>query len=293
MTEPAHFPADLNLEEFGFEATPWNKGPASGPDDLALYVVGDVHGRSDLLGALHGAIALSIKEGGQTGQQRPAVICYVGDYVDRGPDPLGAIDLARAPAPAGCSKIALVGNHEQFITDFLSEPTRAPLSDWVRYGGAATLAAFGLDPPRKGGDREAVAALRPGIEAALGAERLAFLSELRSAARFGGYVVVHAGIDPRRELHEQRIEDVLWIRQGFIDHPGPFPGGVAVIHGHSIMQPGVYGARVAVDGGAYASGRLTAAEIRGSKIRFLTASMAPQTRGTAVRVASEWLRPEQ
>jgi serine/threonine protein phosphatase 1 len=289
LTEPAHFPADLNLEEFDLEATPWNEGPASGPNNLALYVIGDVHGRSDLLAAMHGAIALSIRESAQAAPPGQAVICYVGDYVDRGPDPLGAIDLARAPAPAGCRKIALVGNHEQFLTNFLSAPFLAPLKDWVRNGGAETLAAFGLEPPRKASDRGAAAALRSGIEAALGPERIAFLATLRSAARFGGYVIVHAGIDPRRELNKQRIEDILWIREGFVDHPGPFPDGVAVIHGHSIMQPGVYGARVAVDGGAYQSGRLTAAEIRGPKIRFITAALAPQTslpgRAHAVPVA--------
>src|SRR5258708_29156951 len=106
MTEPAHFPADLNLEEFGFEATPWDEGPATGPDDLALYVVGDIHGRSDLLGAMHGAIALSIQEGAPTGEQLSAGFCYVGADVYPRPDCPGGSYPRAAPPPAPCSHIS-------------------------------------------------------------------------------------------------------------------------------------------------------------------------------------------
>src|SRR6185369_9391161 len=40
-----------------------------------------------------------------------------------------------------------------------------------------------------------------------------------------------AGIDPRRPLAAQRDEDLLWIREDFIDHPHHLP--YTVIFGHT------------------------------------------------------------
>ena len=58
---------------------------AKGPDGMRLYAIGDVHGRLDLLRAMHEAITAEIE------RDRPADwrIIHLGDYVDRGPDSKG------------------------------------------------------------------------------------------------------------------------------------------------------------------------------------------------------------
>ena len=33
------------------------------------------------------------------------------------------------------------------------------------------------------------------------------------------YFIVHAGVDPEKSIEEQDIEDLLWIREDFIDKP--------------------------------------------------------------------------
>ena len=67
-----------------------------------MFAVGDIHGRSDLLAALIDEAAREPKL-----RDRRAIV-FLGDLVDRGPDSLGAIDLAmarrRASAPTRRSR---------------------------------------------------------------------------------------------------------------------------------------------------------------------------------------------
>lgn len=74
--------------------------PAALPDGMRVYAVGDVHGCSEHLRALHGAIARDLAT-------RPVVdaqLVHLGDYVDRGPDSAGVIEIccgrSRNPAAA-------------------------------------------------------------------------------------------------------------------------------------------------------------------------------------------------
>jgi len=89
--------------------------------------------------------------------------------------------------------------------------------------------------------------------------------------RIGDLVFVHAGIDPQRPLAQQDRRALLWIRDPFLDWPGPFPEGVAVIHGHTpadrldLDHPH----RIDVDTGAFATGCLSAVLIHGDRMRGL------------------------
>ncbi len=60
---------------------------ASVPDGVRVYVVGDIHGRLDLLRTLHGKIQ---RDSESAGGDR--IVVYIGDYVDRGDDSKGVID---------------------------------------------------------------------------------------------------------------------------------------------------------------------------------------------------------
>ncbi|WP_233158312.1 metallophosphoesterase family protein [Actinokineospora bangkokensis] len=81
------------------------------------YVVGDVHGhRDELVEALH-ATGLVDRAGGWTGGTDH--LWFLGDFVDRGPDGIGVIDLVmrlgREAAEAGGQVEALLGNHEVLL----------------------------------------------------------------------------------------------------------------------------------------------------------------------------------
>src|ERR1700678_3222861 len=102
--------------------------------EAEIFAVGDIHGRSDLLVAL-------IDEAAREPKRRDKrTIVFLGDFVDRGPDSLGAIDLAMAAkARVGADEtIALMGNHETMM--------RLPLPPASPLGGL--LAALATSPPR-------------------------------------------------------------------------------------------------------------------------------------------------
>ena len=102
-----------------------------------LYVIGDIHGRADLLDRMVEQITRDL-------QSSPIDDCLtvtLGDYIDRGPDSRGVIDrLARNPFPTGY--IALKGNHEALLDQFLRDPSVA--DHWRRLGGLETLHSYGV-----------------------------------------------------------------------------------------------------------------------------------------------------
>ena len=73
-------------------------------------------------------------------------------------------------------------------------------------------------------------------------------------------IYLHAGLGPGVALAEQRVFDLLWIREPFLRSRRSF--GKLVVHGHTPTgddQPEVRSNRVGLDTCAYASGVLTGA----------------------------------
>ena len=234
---------------------------ASTPPDTRIYAIGDVHGRADLLGKLQSRIA---RDAGRAQETRKVVV-YLGDYVDRGPDSAGVIDRLIDGPLAGLEQVFLMGNHEDFFLQFLEDPDVGAL--WVRNGGDATLASYGLDGAAECGAKD-MAALSRSLHDKLPDRHLEFLKGLSVSHREGDYFFVHAGIRPGVPLDRQSEEDLLWIREPFLDSPDE--RDVVVVHGHTPVDvPEVHSNRIAVDTGAVWSGRLTAAVLRGRCKRFL------------------------
>lgn len=211
------------------------------------YAIGDVHGRADLLRPLLDFIASDAERRGQA----PRVI-FLGDIVDRGPDSRGAMDLVASTLKRWPSSRLLLGNHDDYFLHVMTEdvPDERILALWLRNGGDATVASYDFM-----GD----------LEAARMTVRIDFadhLDLLRSASLIetdGLFVFVHAGIDPSRPVGAQDRKDCLTIRKGFLDYTGPLTH--TVVHGHSITdsrKPEIVGQRIALDTGAYGTGRLTA-----------------------------------
>ncbi|BBK45195.1 metallophosphoesterase [Allostella vacuolata] len=231
------------------------------PDGTVVYAVGDIHGRDDLLADLHRRIAADAAACG-AGRR---VLVHLGDYVDRGPSSRQVVDrLANADLP-GFEWVSLKGNHEAFLLAFLRRSDPAEI--WLVNGGDATLASYGVLSPDPY-DEEDVARARADLARALPAAHGRFLAGLRLMHQEGDYLFVHAGIRPWAALDRQVEADLVWIREPFLTWTKPF--GPIVVHGHTIVRaPEVRTNRIAIDTGAYRSGRLTCLALQGTDRRFL------------------------
>jgi len=215
-----------------------------------IYVIGDIHGRLDLLDQIEAAMAEDIARADGI---RP-LICYLGDYIDRGPHSAQVIDRLCSYADDAPARIFLKGNHEDRMIGFLADPV-ANGPAWLQYGGCAALESYGVVVPADLADAD-WNAMRDRLAALVPDRHRHFLSALRLGMRWGDYLMVHAGLDPERALAAQRPHDLMWIREPFLSSEQAW--GFRVVHGHVISETPVFRAnRIGIDTGAYHSGCLT------------------------------------
>ena len=232
------------------------------PSGEAIYAVGDVHGRLDLLEDMQALIRADAAA-------RPAArrtIVYLGDYVDRGPDSRGVVARLLDGPPEGFEQICLLGNHEAWLLRFLEDADVG--AGWIMNGGDETMASYGARPPRLSFGRGRLEATRAAFAAAMPPDHLEFLKGLRLMWRAGDYVFAHAGVRPGVALSDQDPGDLIWIRHEFLDADDDF--GAVVVHGHTIVEaPERRSNRIGIDTGAFATGRLTCLVLDGGEQTFL------------------------
>ena len=230
------------------------------PDGHTLYLVGDIHGRLDLLLR----VQRQIDEDKARNDATRTLEIYLGDYIDRGSDSAGVV--SRLIARAGEVDTAFLrGNHEQLLLDFLQGSDCA--EQWSGLGGTATLLSYGVAPRVL--SREASAdVIRSNLSKKLPHDHVRFYEETGSYARIGDYLAVHAGLRPGFSLEDQKTADLLGIRRDFLDYEGDF--GFIVIHGHTpVMAPELRHNRINIDTGAFATNRLTCLRIGADGARIL------------------------
>ena len=146
------------------------------------FAIGDIHGESALLADLLRQIHAAARTGDS--------LVLLGDYINRGPDSRGVIDLILAqrqgwPGPV----ITLMGNHEQMLRDNLLH--KSP-GTWMRYRQAMTG-----EPTCRSYGAEDLSLVR--FEAHLPPEHRRFIvEELPLWHEDEHAVYVHAGIPPGR-----------------------------------------------------------------------------------------------
>jgi serine/threonine protein phosphatase 1 len=224
------------------------------PAGRRIYAVGDVHGRADLLASTFERIdAHQIK----TPTVRTLEV-YLGDYIDRGPDSRGVIDLLLWRKAQG-NVATLLGNHEEMMLRALDDPRI--FLDWLRWGGSETLLSYGLQPRTNGLDE--VQACIQTFREILPKLHLTFLQSLAPYFQSGDYFFVHAGVRPGIPLDKQVPEDMLWIRDPFLTSTESF--GAIVVHGHSpVPSPQFLPNRINIDTRAFMSNVLTCVALEGS-----------------------------
>jgi serine/threonine protein phosphatase 1 len=236
--------------------------PAAVPAGRRVYAVGDVHGRRDLLDKLLGRI----KAHAAGAPPAKNVLIMLGDYIDRGADSKGVVERLLHLDLPGWDTVCLRGNHDQALLDFIGDPNfyRA----WRSYGAPETLLSYGVKPPLFDDETEFSKA-RDALAAAFPPTHLGFLHGLANTHEEGDYFFVHAGVRPGIALDRQVPDDLLWIRDDFLNSSRSF--GKVVVHGHTPTEKPVRRSnRLGLDTGAHATGCLTAAVLEGETCTFLS-----------------------
>lgn len=233
-----------------------------GPVSYPLYAIGDIHGCIKELQQAEELILADMKK-----YERPGLVVLLGDYIDRGPHSFEVIDHLVRPSELGLRRVALCGNHEQLLTEFMEDPGQS--TGWLELGGDETLLSYGVDIRRtlhRGKERDN--RLKELLAEAIPDTHRHFLVNLPSCLRAGQLVFAHAGIRPGVSMDDQRDEDLMWIREPFLsDGPGQ---DLLVIHGHTPSPTPSFGpGRIGIDTGAYYTGKLAVLKIDGDFSTFL------------------------
>ena len=230
-----------------------------------VYAIGDIHGQKHMLDH---ALALIAADGGEDAQ-----IVFLGDYTDRGPNSRAVIETLIGGRDAGRNWHFVKGNHDRMFARFIRDgqehdPRVKSGISWLnpRLGGAQTLDSYDLHGAMHFADktdngREYLAhfegvtgridkhAFTRLAREAVPEAHLEFLEGLPHLHQNDDLIFVHAGLQMRLPLELQDPDDLLWIRDEFLESKIDY--GKLIVHGHTALDyPQHNGNRVNLDGGA-------------------------------------------
>ena len=200
-----------------------------------IFAIGDIHGCRSYLEELIAKIKIDPHEDR---------IVFIGDYVDRGPDVRGVVELILS-LKHQYKLICLIGNHERLLLDYYDYGYNRDL--WLANGGIQTIDTYGTTSNGK--------------KLAIPRDHLKFFRSLQPYYETEDTIFVHAGLKPGVPLIEQNMIDLVWIREDFIHSSHDF--GKRVIFGHT-PQPGepyIDPYKIGIDTGAVYGGKLTCLEL--------------------------------
>jgi serine/threonine protein phosphatase 1 len=243
--------------------------------------VGDVHGQAGALRRLLDHISSLVSAGDD------AELIQLGDLVDRGPDSLGALDLAFSDLLGFKRVTRLPGNHELMLLKALRGDRKA-LSLWLMNGGSTVLDEMDLPPSISPDER-----LRRLVERLPESFEEAYTTGPAFVVRHG-VLFVHAGLMPGTELDNFMAAPRFgswsdthwaWIRGPFLNWRRGWEaqGLHLVVHGHTpathspLQSPRDAEAyldlsqsmgRICLDAGAMHFDQVAAVEFRGDRHRI-------------------------
>jgi serine/threonine protein phosphatase 1 len=194
--------------------------------------IGDIHGCSDALASVLRAID---PKPGDT------IIC-LGDYVDRGADSKGVLDMLIKLA-GDCRLVPILGNHDEIMLH--AKDSKAAFDEWLEIGGITTLDSYGS----------------AGQISLVPKEHFTFLKSCLPYFDTGSHFFVHGNYDSSLPLDQQNEQVLRWL--SLRDHvPRPHVSGKIAVVGHT-PQPEILdlGHLICLDTGCAYGGKLTAMEM--------------------------------
>jgi serine/threonine protein phosphatase 1 len=204
-----------------------------------LLAIGDIHGCRAALDAVLG----------QVDPRSEDTIVTLGDYVDRGPDVCGVLEMLIALSKR-TRLVPLLGNHDEMMLGVCRGHTFLP-AYWSWCGGDATLASYNTSDP-----------------SAVPATHLDFLARCPLTFETARHFFVHANYLADMPLDEQPREVLLW--QSLKDNvPTAHVSGKTAIMGHTAQKSGEFldlGYLRCIDTWCYGQGWLTAMDVESGQV---------------------------
>lgn len=200
-----------------------------------LIAIGDIHGCLEPLEKLISEIGLATED----------TVVTLGDYVDRGPDSKGVIDLLIGLEDK-CNLVALQGNHEEMMLDVVKE--KKPHFRWLQYGGVETLDSYGFV-----GDLDIIPE-----------RHHQFFDSMVDYHETDEFMFLHANYAPELAPAEMDVHTLRWLKLTDVTPP-PHVSGKRAIVGHTHDRGGEIfdlGYLACIDTYCYGGGWLTALEVR-------------------------------
>jgi len=175
---------------------------------MKRYAVGDIHGGAKTFRALLEKIEL----------RREDRLYLLGDYIDRGPNSKGVLDIIMKLQEAGFSIYPIRGNHEDMMISCIDKRLLS-FPGYVKDYGAVTLSSFGVTKPVELPDRYKE-----------------FLIGLPYILEDDKFIFVHACLDMNKNnpVTETAPDTMLWGDGGFVSS-NEIPGRI-IISGHRIKN---------------------------------------------------------
>lgn len=169
------------------------------------YIFGDIHGCLD---KLH-KIFFFIK--GQLNQDDTLI--FLGDYIDRGMYSCEVVEYL-ITVSGTYNSIFLKGNHEDMLLKYLAHQDKQNI--FIQNGGGATIKSY----------------TRNYREFMIPESHHLFYNNLKLYFETDDFIAVHAGFNPKIDnIHDQSVEDILWIRDTFYRHDHYW--NKSIIFGHT------------------------------------------------------------
>ena len=221
---------------------------------MNFFAIGDIHGSLKQLTTLHTKILTNEKF-----KPKEDVVIYLGDYIDRGLKSKQVIDQIIKLKNKTLNTICLMGNHDQFLIDFLFENNNN-VKNWLNFGADQTFKSYDVevvDYIKDGFDDHIIQKLRKALLLNMSTAHINFFKNLKISHSSEKYLFVHAGIDPKKNLTDQTKVDFLWSRsEDFFNKD--FKADKIIVHGHTPEESIVnHTYRINIDTGCYFSGKLS------------------------------------
>lgn len=196
---------------------------------MKYYAIGDIHGELDMLTKLLDKLDYEHED----------KIVFLGDYIDRGPDPKGVIDFLINFKKIHPRCIFLRGNHEAMFMDYLNGRN---VDLFLYNGGDTTVASYGAESTF---DK---------IE--IPKNHMKFLQDTHRVYETENMIFVHAGVAQIYEdVHKLPDDILLWARETSYLYVTPKK---RVVFGHTPFENAYQkDLMLGLDTGAVFGGKLT------------------------------------